>query len=529
MELLMGIDVGTTTIKCMIFDVDGKILASASTEYPTYYPKPEWAEQNAEDWWEGVVKVVRECLRRVEPKDIVGISVSSQREGVVLIDEEGRPLDRVIIWMDRRSRPQAEWINKNFDVKEIYRRTGLIVDPTWTATKLLWIRENKPELLEKCKYMLQAKDYVVYKLTGEITTDHSIAYRTMLYDINKWAWWDEFFEELKLPREKFPEPRYSDEVVGFVTNEAARVTGLRPGTPVVGGGGDRSCEILGSGCIVPQIIEESTGTGSTTATTIERPIFDEKMRVLVGTHVMRGRWSIEVGMSTAGAILRWFRDQLCFPEKLAAAIMRRRAYELMDMQVEYIPPGSHGLIILPFFMGARAPRWMPYARGVIFGLMLFHTRAHIARAIMEAVAYEIRKILEVLEELGLRVKEIRALGGGGKTPLWCRIKADVTGKRVVVPEVLDAACLGDAILAGVGTGLFKGYEEAVRRMVKVKWSFDPSEENMKVYDKLYRIYNDLIEALKPLFPKMAEFMEIPIEVPKWDVEKLIHLLYKLEA
>ena len=528
-ELFMGIDVGTTNAKCMVFNDKGEVVASATREYPTYFPKPGWVEQDPEDWWRAVVEAVRECVNKFKGGKIGGIGVSSQREGVVLLDKSGKPLGRVMIWMDRRSLPQAERIKQEYDIREIYRRTGVIVDPTFTATKLLWLKENEPELLRKAGVLLQAKDYIIYKLTGAKVTDYSIASRTMLLDVIKREWAYDLFEEWDLPQDKFPELKYSDEIVGEVSEEASAETGLAKGIPVVAGGGDRSCETLGAGILDSSIVEESTGTGSTTATTLDKPLFDPKMRVIITCHVIKGKWGLEVGISTAGAILRWFRDNLGLPEKLASAIMRRRAYELMDMEAEYVPPGSHGLLLVPFFMGARAPRWKPEARGVLFGLTLYHSRAHIARAIMEGVAYELRKVMEVLKELGIEVKELRALGGGGKTPLWAKIKADVIKVKVSIPKVLDAACLGGAILASLGTGYFKDVRDAVNNMVSIERNFETNPENSKIYDKLYNIYNKLIDSVSPLFKELSEFAKVEPRPVEWDVEKLIHLLYRLET
>jgi len=532
--LLLGIDLGTTTAKAALFDEEnGRIVAVAGREYPTYHPRPGWAEQDVNDWWWAVTSVVKEVVAksRVGPHEINGISVSSHREAVALLDREGHVLGRVIIWMDRRSLPQARWIEENFDVKELYRRTGLIVDPTFTATKLLWLKENSPEQLSKARWALQPKDYIVYKLTGKPTTDHSVASRTLLFDIVKLEWAHDLFEDFGLADyvSIFPEPSYSDEIVGEVTEEAAREAGLAPGIPVVGGGGDRGCEVLGSGVLGPDRVEESTGTGSTTATTVNSPITDPKMRVVVTVHVIRGKWSIEAGMATAGAILRWFRDQFAAGENLLAQMTRRRAYEYLDMEAEYVPPGSNGLIVVPFFAGARSPRWNPVAKGAIFGLTVFHTRAHVFRALMEGIAYEIRKILEVLRELGVKSEEIRVLGGGGKTPSWARIKADVTGRRVALLEFLDAALIGDAILAGVGSGVLSSYEEGVKKFVRIKKVVEPDPRYVEMYNKYYAIYEKLISALEPLYEEIDKLAEQPRRKVPWDIEKLIHLLYKLEA
>jgi len=531
--MLLGVDLGTTTAKAALFDEeDGRVVALASIEYPTYQPRTGWAEQDPSDWWRAITTIIREVIAksRVSPRTIYGVSVSSHREAVALIDFTGRVLDRVIIWFDKRSIPQAEWIRKNFDIEEIYKRTGLIVDPTFTATKLLWLKENKPNVLRKAKWALQPKDYIIYKLTGSVITDVSVASRTLLFDIRKLEWAEDFFEDfgLKEFRDLFPDAIYSDEIVGEITDEAAKETGLSPGTPVVAGGGDRGCEILGSGILGPDKVEESTGTGSTTATTITSPLVDPKMRVVTTVHVIRGKWSIEAGMATAGIILRWFRDQFALGENFLAKLTRRRAYEYLDMEAEYIPPGSNGLIVIPFFSGARAPRWNPRARGLIFGLTVYHTKAHIFRAIMEGIAYEIRKILEVLEEIGVNCREIRLLGGGGKTPTWARIKADITGRRVALLKFLDAALVGNAILAGIGTGVLKGYEEGVKIFVKIQDVIEPDPARVQIYNKYYRLYEKLVSIMNEFYEEIDRITEQPTREIPWDIEKLIHLLFKLE-
>ena len=529
-RFLMGIDLGTTTCKVAIFTIEGELIAIAGKEYPTYYPRPGWAEQDSWDWWSVTVGTIREVLgkSKINPDDIAGISVSSHREAVVLLDENDRPLDRVIIWFDKRSLPQTEWIKKNFDNWEIYKKTGLRIDPTFTATKLLWIKENKSELLKKAKVALQPKDFLIFKLTGEKTTDYSVASRTLLFDISKREWALDLFEDFGLPPEIFPELKWSDEIVGYVTLEAAAETGLKAGTPVAGGGGDRQCEILGSGITSSSKVEESTGTGSTTATVIDSLTFDPKMRVVYACHVLKGMWSLEAGIATAGAILRWYRDQFATGEKLLAEMTRRRAYEFLDMEAEYVPPGSNGLIVIPFFAGSRAPRWNPYARGLIFGLTVYHTRAHVFRALMEGIAYEIRKVLEVLEELGIKTGEIRALGGGGKTPTWARIKADVTGKRVIIPEILDAAVVGDVILAGLSTKIYNDMNSAVEKLVKIKAVIEPDKKNHQLYNKYYGIYEDLINTVERFYEDIVAITDYPRREIPWDISKLIHLLFKLE-
>ncbi|MEZ0345181.1 MAG: FGGY-family carbohydrate kinase [Infirmifilum sp.] len=531
-EHILSIDIGTTTVKAAIFHVSGKILGIEGREYPTYYPRPGWAEQDPEDWWNATVQIIRNLLSKtkVEPKSITGICASSQRETLAFIDVSGRSLGRVPIWMDRRSTPQAESIKNKVDPMTIYKKTGLVVDATFTATKLLWFKENAPEILKKAKAGLQPKDYIVFKLTGKVVTDHTVASRTMLFNINTQRWDDELIAVLGLEEYShlLPESFPSWELVGEVNGEAASVTGLAEGTPVLAGTGDRTAEILGAGILSSNRVEESTGTGSTTATLLSSPLLDAKMRYSVGVGPIPGTWALEAGMSTAGAILRWFRDQLAEGVNLLASSTRRRAYEYLDMEAEYIPPGSNGLIVLPFFSGARSPRWNPYARGVVFGLTVYHTRAHIFRAIMEGIAYEVRKILEVLEEAGIKPSEIVLMGGGAKSPTWARIKASVTRLEAVLPELLDAALGGDAMLVSVASGALGSYEEASKIFFRERLRIKPDESQAKVYDKYYQLYEKLANMFNDYFVEVAKLGEATPSTPPWDIENLTHLLFKLE-
>lgn len=532
-ELILAIDIGTTNAKAAVFHESGKLLSSESYEYPTHFPRTGWAEQDPEDWWSYAVLAARDAIRRAgaAPSAFIGVAVSSQRETLALVDKEGKSLGRVPIWMDRRSAPQAEEIKRRFGLWEIYEKTGLVVDATFTATKLLWFKENSRELLDRAYVGLQPKDYIVYKLTGVAVTDETVASRTMLFNIRKRQWDEQLISDLSLSEYAhiLPEVKHSWEIVGGVKEEAARLIGLAPGTPVLAGTGDRTAEVLGAGILSPERAEESTGTGSTTATMVSQPLLDPKMLFSVGVAPAPDKWVVEAGISTAGAILRWFRDHATDGVDHLATRTRRRAYEFFDMEAEYVPPGSGGVIVLPFFSGARSPRWNPYARGVIFGLTVFHTRAHLFRAIMEGVAYEVRKILESLEEVGIKPKELVLMGGGAKTPTWARIKANVTKREVVIPELLDAALGGDAALVVYGAGVCKSFEEAVSKFFRERTRLKPDPELARIYDKYYAVYEKLYTSLENLFKELAEISEPPVAPPPWDIDTLTHLLFKLES
>jgi len=519
---LLGIDAGTTGCKAMVFDLDGHAV-TGSQEYPTYYPQPTWAEHEPEDWWKALVASVRQCLAKVDAAQIAAISVSSHREAVVPIGRDGQVLGRSIIWMDKRSIPQAEWIRQTFGDAAVYRKAGVRPDPTFTATKLLWLKEHQPDLLARTAVFLQPKDFLVWRLTGEQTTDYSVASRTLLFNVSERRWDEELFRWFGLDQSWFPRLVRSEEIVGQVTAQAAAETGLRPGTPVVGGGGDRPCEALGAGAIEPDIIEESTGSATTAAMTLDRPFIDLASKLSCGCHVIPGQWCLEAGTGVSGAVLRWCRDELALLEKETAVPMHRRAYELMDMQAELLPPGSNGLLVVPHFMGSKAPHWNPQARGTIFGLTLLHGRQHIAKAIMEGVAYELRYLFEVLAAAGVQPQEIRLQGGASKSPTWSQIKADVWGRRVTMLEFTDGACLGDAILAGLGIGVFQDYREGVERLVHVKRTLDPDPAAHAVYDRLYAVYRDVATTLDPHFARLQE-VTLTERLKETPWEEKVHLL-----
>jgi len=526
--LLLGIDLGTTTAKSVIYDAEGNLIASSTVEYPIYYPQPGWAEQNAEEWWDAVVKTIRDVIKKVNPTDISGICVSGQREGVAPLTKDGEVLDRVIIWMDRRSVPEAEMLKKQFSESEIFKITGLRIDSTFTATKLLWLKKHKPKIYERTYCFLQPKDFIVYKLTGEFVTDYSIASRTLLFDVVNRSWSEKLFEMFNLDIEKFPKAIPAHKIAGEIPSEVARTTGLKKGTPVLAGGGDRPIESLGAGVILSKMMSESTGTGLSATVPLEEPFFDKNMNFIVGVHVIPNMWALETGIGVIGAILRWYRDNFGLCEKRLGEFMNIRGYELLDLAADLVPPGSNKLFVVPMFMGARVPRWNPYVRGVIFGLTLAHNRIHIARAIMEGAAYEFRYCFETLERTGIKIEEIRSIGGGGKTPLWAQIKADILNRPVVLPKERDAGPLGDAILAGFGVGVFSNLKNAVDTMVKVEKIIHPNKENVQIYEKYYRVYLKLVDALTNVYNELASLPEAKPKEVRWTKDKLIHLLYLLE-
>ena len=467
---LLGIDMGTSALKSAIIDAKGKVLARADKEYPTFHPKPGWAEHSSEIWWGAAKETIRIVLTegKVPPENIAGVSVSSLSPAILPVNEDGKPLRRAIIWMDTRG--------------------GKPHDP---LPKVLWIKENEPEIFNKTYKFLLANGFINYKLTNQFTADISQ------------SWWAKI-EELASELDRFPPTHNCSDVIGEVTAEASRETGLAKGTPVVAGAADGLCAMIGSGIVKNGQAVEFTGQscGLCICTDKDYPEVQDTLGFSL-PYIIPGTWVVAGAMSSGGGVLKWFRDTLGSVEVDSAKRMGLDPYQIMDREASEIPPGSDGLIILPYFAGERSPIWNANARGVLFGLYLSHTRAHIIRAILESVAYGLRHNMEIAERAGVRIKEFRACGGGARSKIWLQIKADVLGKSIY-PVRGEAETRGDAILAGIGVGVFKDFISACEKTVKVGEEIKPNFDNYEHYTKLYRIYRELYEQVKGSFDKLAE-------------------------
>lgn len=503
MGYLLGIDVGTTELKAVLFNEDGEEVAASRAEYSLYIPEPDIVELDAEEYWNSCRKVISEILNisKINPREIRSIAISSQGETLIPVDREGEPLRRAIVWLDNRSKNESEIIRKRFGIDTIFKITGQPeVVPTWPATKILWLRKNEPEIFNKAHKYLLVEDFIIFKLTGVFATEYSLVSSTLMFDISKEDWWDEMLEFIGINREQLPELKPSGEAVGNITERASGETGLSTNTVVATGALDQAAGAVGTGNIKPGIITESTGTALALLATVESPTYDPKRRVPCHHHVAPKKYLLIPWCPTAGAVLRWFRDEFGQYEIEAAKKMRVNAYDLLTLEASKVPAGSDGLIILPHFMGAGAPEFDPHAKGIMFGLTLKHSKAHVIRAILESIAFMIRRNIELLEELGIRVEEIRSIGGASRSTLWNQIKTNVTSKQVITLQIEEAASLGAAILAGVADGLFKSIEEGCKTMVKLKGKYEPQLEGREVYEKLYKVYCKLYDHVKELFP-----------------------------
>jgi len=468
---LLGIDVGTTAVKSLLYDMNGEIQARASREYPTMHPKPGWAEHSPHLWWELTKETIREILAKVRSSTknkIAGIGVSALYPVVLPVDKKGEPLRPAIIWMDTRG--------------------GKLHDP---LPKLLWIKQNEPDILRRTHKFLTANGFINYKLTGQFTVDITQALGIGQFKMPE-------FIDANL----FPDMHPFSEVIGEVTAEAAHETGLAEGTPVIAGAVDGFSAIVGAGVVKPGRAVEFTGHSLSLSIYTDKPYPEVQEKGLFaggGT----GFYIVSGYMAAAGGLLRWFRDALGYLELESAKRLGLDSYQIMDLEASKVPPGSGGLIILPYIAGERCPIWNANARGVIFGLYLTHSRAHIIRAILEAVAYGLRHNVEIAEGAGIRIDELRSTGGGSKSDVWLQIKADVLNKPIYQVNA-EAETLGDAIMAGVGVGVFDDLFSTSDELAKVKKVISPNPDHHKLYSKLYEIYREIYEPLKGSFDKLAK-------------------------
>lgn len=454
---ILAIDIGTTACKAVLTGPDGSVAGMGQAEYPTHHPRPLWAEQDPEDWWHAAVEATRAALHAAggRPFEVAAIGLSSQRETVALADAAGRPLARAISWMDRRGAEQVHRLVDKLGFEAIHRHTGMVPDAAFTLAKLLWLAEHEPELLGRARWLLQPRDFVAHRLTGQFITDPSLASRTMMWEAEAGRWWEPAFDELGIRPERFPPVVSSHAVIGRLSPAAASALGLPAGIPVVAGGGDRCCEALGVGLTLGQAME-STGTTSNLSVVVASLPERRDPRLAYTAHVLPGHWLAEQGLNATGAILRWLRQLAYSAEHRQARQEGHDVYERMTAEAAEVPPGAEGLLLFPYFMGARAPRWQPTARGAVVGLTLQHGRAHLVRAAMEGVAFELRACHRVLEEAGLAPREVVAMGGGAKSRLWLEIKAAVLGVPLSVPPDRPGSPAGSRGAGGMGRGPLLG-------------------------------------------------------------------------
>lgn len=505
MAFLLGIDIGTSGTKTVLFDEEGITIASALSEYPLYQPNIGWAEQDPEDWWAASCITIKEVLAKsgVDPADVKGIGLSGQMHGAVLLDKDNRVLRKAIIWCDQRSSAECEQITSLIGRDRLIEITANPALTGFTASKVMWVKNHEPEIFEKTKKILLPKDYVRFRLTGEFATEVSDASGMQFMDIPRRQWSSEVLDKLGIDRSMLGDLYESQEVCGRLSRTAAELTGLKEGTPVVGGAGDQAAGAVGNGIVRPGVISSTIGTSGVVFAFSESVSIDPKGRVHTFCHAVPNTWHIMGVTQGAGLSLKWFRDNFCIEEKRTAELMRIDPYVLMDQEAEKVEAGSKGLIYLPYLMGERTPHLDPNAKGVFFGLSAKHEKPEMIRAVMEGVVYSLKDCLEIIREMGVDVTEVRASGGGGKSKLWRQMQADVFGTDITTINSSEGPALGVALLAGVGTGIYSSVEEACDQVIKVKTLQKVDITLNAKYSKFYNIYRRLYVSLKEDFAALA--------------------------
>lgn len=491
-ELLMGIDAGTESVRVGLYDLEGNEIAFAATPYPTYHPQNGWAEQDPHDWWSSLIASVKKALQNagVTKDYIKGISLDATACSVVLCMNDGTPLRRSLIWMDVRASEEARFISSIQNDSLKYNGYGN-VSPEWMPCKALWLKKNEPENYHKAEKILEFADWYMYKLTGRWTGNICNTTTRWYYNRHEGGWPVEFYESIDLGDilEKFPKEIYDlGEPIGGLTKEAAKELGLNEGTPVGQGGVDAFIGLIGLGVTEPGRIGLITGTSHCIMALSKDEFHAPGVFGSFPDAVIPGYQMIEGGQISTGAIIKWFKTHFCKDLEEEAERQNMSVYDLLTPLAQKLPPGSEDLLVLDYWQGNRTPHVDPNIRGLIYGLSLNHRREHIFRAIMEGIAYGTEQILQVFKKNGIDVQEISIAGGATNSPLYLQIHADVSNLPIYVPNVLQAPCLGSAILASVGSGYYSNIQEAAKNMVHYNKCIEPIQENHEKYQAFTERY-----------------------------------------
>jgi xylulokinase len=491
MSYFIGIDSSTTATKTLLMTGDGRVIGVASSSYDYETPRPLWSEQRPGLWWQATVDSIRQVLADtgVTPTDVKGIGLTGQMHGLVLLDKAGQVLRPAILWNDQRTGAECDEMRAKMGRQRLIDITGNDALTGFTAPKILWVKNNEPEIYGRIAQILLPKDYVRFKLTGDYAMDKAGGAGTQLFDVRQRDWSAELLAALEIDQAWLPSTFEGTAVTGILSTAAAAATGLPAGLPVMGGGGDQAANAVGTGAVVDGSVALSLGTSGVVFASSDVPIVEENGRLHAFCHAVPGKWHLMGVMLSAAGSLRWFRDTLA-PDA---------NYDGLLAPAAAIPPGSEGLLFLPYLTGERTPHPDPLARGAFVGLTVRHTRAHMTRAVIEGVAFGLRDSFELMKNAGLSpINQVRASGGGVKSALWRQILADVLQAEIVTINTAEGAAYGAAILAAVGTGAFGSVETACTQLIQVTGRTTPGMDTA-VYDQIYPLYRQLYPALKPTF------------------------------
>ena len=496
---LIGSDIGTSGTKTVLFDENGKTIAGVTCEYPLYQPKNGWAEQEPTDWYKAVCDSIKGVLAKsgVPAEAVAGVGLSGQMHGLVMLDENDRVIRPSIIWCDQRTGAEAAQLTELVGPDMLISITANPAMTGFTASKILWVKNNEPENFERCKKIMLPKDYIRYMLTGEFATEVSDASGMQLMDVPGRCWSDYVLDKIGIERSQLGKLYESCEVTGKITKRASEQCGLKEGTIVVGGAGDQAAGGVGNGIVREGIISATVGTSGVVFAHTDTISIDPKGRVHTLCHAVPGAWHIMGVTQSAGLSFQWIRDNMFANEKIAAKEIGMDPNQFLDRICERIPLGAGGLIWLPYLMGERTPHLDPDCRGVFFGLSGIHTREHMLRAVMEGVTFSLTDCINIIRDMtGTEPERIFASGGGGNSPLWRQMLADSFGTAVSRNNSKEGGALGVAILAGVGAGIYESVPKACADLISLRDETPVIPENAEKYKKYYELYDKLYYDLK---------------------------------
>lgn len=507
MKYLIGIDLGTSATKTVLFDEKGKVIASASKEYPLYQPQNGWAEQDPDDWCNAGFETIKAVIdkSKVDSKDILSIGISGQMHGLVMLDENCNVLRRSIIWCDQRTGKECEDLTVKLGREKLIEITANPALTGFTASKIMWVKNNEPDIFSKCRHILLPKDYLRFRLTGEFATEVSDASGMQLLDVKNRCWSDAMIEAVGIKKEYLAKVYESPEITGKITAEASEITGLSVDTVVVGGAGDNAAAAVGMGVVTEGKAFTTIGTSGVVFAHTEKPVIDPAGRVHTFCCAVPGAWHVMGVTQGAGLSLQWFKKQFCSDETKMSESTGRDVYEIMTDEASEISLGCDKLVYLPYLMGERTPHLDPDARGVFFGISAIHTRKHFIRAVLEGVSYSLLDCVDVLREMNIEVSDMFACGGGGKSAFWRQMLSDMYGVKVGTVKSSEGPALGVAILAAVGAGLYPDVKTACENMIEYNIEkAEPDYKNNSEYNRLHTVYKSIYSALKTEYKKLAD-------------------------
>ncbi|MBN1491933.1 MAG: xylulokinase [Phycisphaerae bacterium] len=510
MALLLGIDVGTSATKTLLCTAKGRVLATASAEYPVYAPEPGWSEQDPNDWWRAVIQGIGAVCKKAgkNPTQITGVGLSGQMHGSVFVDRAGQSLRRALLWNDQRTVAECAEIERLAGGRsKLIGMVNNVALTGFTAPKILWVRTHDPRAYEQTFKVLLPKDYIRLRLTGEYASEVSDAAGTLLLDVKGRKWHRGLLGKLRINPDLLPAVHESTVVTGEVNRAAARATGLAVGTPVVGGAGDQPAGAIGNGIVQAGIVSATMGTSGVVFAHSDKPVPNKAGNLQSFCHAVPGKWCVFGCMLAAGGSFQWLRNTWCADEVAALRKAKKDpgvVYTSLIKLAEKAPPGCEGLFFLPYLTGERCPYPDPDARGAWIGLTVRHDRASLVRAVLEGITFGMRDQIEIMRAGGLDIREVRAGGGGAASPWWRQLQADIYDATVTTINTQEGAAYGVALLAGVGTGVFKTVPEACEAGIRITDQRKPTAKLRKRYDSAYAQYRRLYPSLAGEFKRIAE-------------------------